>query len=227
MSASILPSAFDPASLSDHCGRPIAIGAQRTDIVVAPDGPARVFQCYRAIECRDLIEPDLLASLLDRCRRGSFVADHVDRLGSREVEAPQRVGAALNIVLSRPPFLHWVAAVTGCHDLHRVEGRLVQTRANGMDALDWHNDTHDDAAGARRLGITVNLSDAAYEGGGFELRKTATREMLTRYRHDRAGTALIFDIAGDLEHRVLPLASGGPRRVFTGWFVQAALRSSS
>ncbi|WP_164913511.1 2OG-Fe(II) oxygenase [Sphingomonas sp. UV9] len=210
-----------------HHARPIAIGAQRTDILAAPDGPARVFQCYRAIECSDLLEPDLLASLLDRCRRGSFVADHVDRLGSREVEAPQRVGAALNIVLSRPSFLRWVEAVTGCDALNRVEGRLVQTRANGLDALDWHNDTHDDAAGARRLGITVNLSDAAYEGGGFELRTTATHEVLTRYRHDRTGTALIFDIAGDLEHRVLPLASGGPRRVFTGWFVQAAPRSSS
>ncbi len=227
MSASILSSAFDPASLSDHHGRPIAIGAQRTDILSAPDGPAGVFERHRAIECRDLIDPDLLADLLDRCRRGSFVADHVDRLGSREIEAPQRVGVALNIVLSRPPFLHWVEAVTGCHALHRVEGRVVQTRANGRDALDWHNDTHDDAAGVRRLGITVNLSDAAYEGGGFELRTTGTQAMLTRYRHDRAGTALIFDIAGDLEHRVLPLASGGPRRVFTGWFVQAAPQSSS
>lgn len=227
MSASTLPSAFDPASLSDRGGRPIAIGAQHTAILVLPDGPARVFQRHRAIECRDLIEPDLLASLLDRCRRGSFVADHVDRLGSREIEAPQRVGAALNIVLSRLPFLHWVEAVTSSRGLHRVEGRVVQTRANGMDALDWHNDTHDDAAGARRLGITVNLSDAAYEGGGFELRTTATQEMRTRYRQDRAGTALIFDIAGDLEHRVLPLASGGPRRVFTGWFVQAVPRSLS
>ena len=227
MSASMLPSALDPASLSDRGGRLIAIGAQRTDILVAPDGPAHDFERQRAIECRDLLTPDLLASLLDRCRRGRFVADHVERLGSREVEAPQRVGAALNILLSHPLFLRWVEAVTGSHALDRVEGRVVQTRANGMDALDWHNDTHDDAAGARRLGITVNLSDAAYEGGGFELRRIGTREMLIRYRHDRAGTALIFAIAGDLEHRVLPLTSGGPRRVFTGWFVQAIPRSSS
>lgn len=227
MSASMLPSALDSASPSGRGGRPIAIGAQRTAILVPPDGPAEDFERQRAIECRELLDPDLLASLLDRCRRGRFVADHVDRLGSREVEAPQRVGAALNIVLSRPPFLRWVEAVTGSHGLDRVEGRVVQTRANGIDALDWHNDTHDDAAGARRLGITVNLSEAAYEGGGFELRTAATREILTRYRHARAGTALIFAIAGDLEHRVLPVASGGPRRVFTGWFVQTAPRSSS
>ncbi|TCP65995.1 MULTISPECIES: 2OG-Fe(II) oxygenase [unclassified Sphingomonas] len=227
MPVSIMPSPFEPASLSGLGGRPIAIGAQRTEILVAPAGAAQDFKRQRAIECRDLIAPDLLASLLDRCRRGGFVADHVDQLGSREVEAPQRVGAALNIVLSRPSFLHWIEVVTGCHDLHRVEGRLVQNRANGLDALDWHNDTHDDAAGARKLGITINLSDAAYEGGSFELRMTGTQETLVRYRHDRAGTALIFDIASDLEHRVLPLASGGPRRVFTGWFVQAVPRSSS
>ena len=207
--------------------RPLAVGTQRTDMLAPPDDFTRGFVRHRAIECRDMLEPDLLASLLDRCRRGSFVADHVDRLGSREVEAPQRVGAALNIMLGRRPFLQWVEAVTGSRGLQRVEGRVVQTRANGTDALDWHNDTHDDAAGMRRLGITVNLSDAPYEGGDFELRTVGTREMLTTYHHDRAGSALIFDIAGDIEHRVLPLASGGPRRVFTGWFVQGAPRSSS
>jgi hypothetical protein len=200
--------------------RPIAVGPQRTDVRAPPDALAQVFLRHRAIECRDMLDPDLLASLLERCRRGSFVADHVDQLGWREVEAPQRVGAALNIMLSRPAFLRWIEAVTGRHDLRRVEGRVVQTRANGRDALDWHNDTHDDAAGARRLGITVNLSATAYEGGDFELRLAGTHAMVTRYRHDRAGTALIFDIAGDLEHRVLPVSSGGPRRVFTGWFVQ-------
>ena len=224
MSASIRTAFADHALPGHGEVRPIAISAQRTDVYVPPDAPAQVFLRHRAIECRDLLDPDLLASLLDRCRRGSFVVDHVDRLGSREVESPQRVGAALNIMLSRPAFLRWVEAVTGRHDLHRVEGRVVQTRANGLDALDWHNDTHDDAAGARRLGITVNLSDSAYEGGDFELRLAGTHAMLTRYRHDHVGNALIFDIAGDLEHRVLPVLSGGPRRVFTGWFVE---RSSS
>lgn len=197
--------------------RPITVGAERTDILAAPDDYAAIFQIRRSIVCPDLLEPALLGSLLERCRRGHFVAEHVERIGSREVESPQRAGSALNIVLSRVPFLRWVEAATGCEGLVRVEGRVVQTRANGSDRLDWHNDLD---AGPRRLGMTISLSDAPYDGGDFELREVATREMLTHYHHDRAGTALIFDVHRALEHRVLPILAGGPRRVFTGWFMQ-------
>ena len=136
--------------------RPIAVGAERTDCLEAPDDYFGMFQRRRSIVYPDLLEPGLLASLLDRCRRGGFVAEHVARIGWREVEAPQRVGGALNILLSRAPFLRWVEAATGCEGLVRAEGRVVQTRANGTDRLDWHNDMD---VGPRRLGVTIDLSE--------------------------------------------------------------------
>jgi hypothetical protein len=43
--------------------------------------------------------------------------------------------------------------------------------------------------------------------------------MLRRFKHDQPGTALVFEVRPQLEHRVLPLTAGGPRRVFTGWFI--------
>lgn len=196
--------------------RPVAIGTLRTEMRAAPETYAPVFARHRAIECPDIIEPDFLAGLIDRCRRGGFVAEHVERLGSREIETPERAGVALGVALGRPAFLRWVEAVTGHRDLHRVVGRVIQARANGIDALDWHDDRHDKA---RRLAITVNLSDASYDGGDFELREVATHRMLATYRHHRPGTALIFDVADDIEHRVLPVTGGGPRRIFTGWFM--------
>ena len=33
---------------------------------------------------------------------------------------------------------------------------------------------------------------------------------------------LIFRVSSKLEHRVLPLTAGGPRRVFTGWAMGAS-----
>lgn len=196
--------------------RPVAIGALRTDLSAAPDAYAPIFARHRAIECLDLIAPNFLAGLIDRCRRGEFVAEDVELLGSREVETPERAGIALSVALGRPAFLRWIEAVTGYRGLERVSGRVIQARANGIDALDWHDDRSDKA---RRLAIVVNLSDAGFDGGGFELREVATGRMLTTYRHQRAGTALIFDVADDIEHRVLPVTGGAPRRVFTGWFM--------
>ena len=52
----------------------------------------------------------------------------------------------------------------------------------------------------------------------FELRDVRNDKLLLQYRHAALGAALIFDVARGLEHRVLPLISGGPRRVYTGWF---------
>ena len=66
-------------------------------------------------------------------------------------------------------------------------------------------------------GITMSRI-ASRPGCGFELRKVGGEALLVDHVHDRPGTALIFEVSPDYEHRVLPLASGGPRRVFTGWF---------
>ena len=200
-------------------GRPLAVGAQHTAILVPADGHAEEFRRQRVIVCGDLLEADLLAAVLQRCRTGQFVPDVVAGLGAREVESPSRAGAALNIALSRAPLLRWVEAATGRDGLARVEGRVVQTRANGIDGLEWHDDLN---VPARKLGITINLSDAPYDGGDFELRDAQSHELVTRYHHHVPGTALLFDVDAASQHRVLPVGSGGPRRVFTGWFLQEA-----
>ncbi len=196
--------------------RPVSIGSLRTRVHAAHRDYAPIFARHRALVCGDLIEPDFLDKLIARCRDGGFVADTVARLGSREIEVPPRVGSILTLALSRPPLLRWLEAVTGCGPLARADGRVVQARANGVDALDWHDDRGDPA---RRLAITIDLSDSDYDGGLFELREVASQRPLATHRHDRPGSALIFDVADDIEHRVLPVARGGPRRVYTGWFL--------
>lgn len=195
--------------------RPAQVGASETVILEAPDRWAAIFQSQQALVARDLVDPTLLSALVHRCRTGVFVEDHVAGIGAREVEAPQRVGRVLNLALGRPNLLRWLEAVTGARALVRVEGRVVQLRANDLDELAWHNDMDGEH---RRLAVTIDLSDAPYTGGEFELREARTHKRLMRFHHDRPGTALIFAVRRDLEHRVTPLRSGGPRRVYTGWF---------
>jgi hypothetical protein len=191
---------------------PVSIGAQRTEITDPPDEWAQRFRETRSILLPNLFEPQLLQSLLDSCNRATFATDAVAGLGTREVEAPQRVGRAINLILSRPEFIEWVGAIAGCK-VARAEGRVVQTRANAADQLDWHDDMNEPA---RRLGITISLSEGEFEGGWFELRDAATAAVIATHRHECPGEALIFEIGPHLQHRLLPVTRGAPRRVFTG-----------
>jgi hypothetical protein len=195
------------------------VGGFRTALLASPEAVAGGFSKYRAIACAKAVEPDLLASLMRLCREGHFESNEVKYLGHREVESPQRVGRALTHVLKRADLIGWVERATGCGSLETVDGRVVRARANNDDQLLWHDDLDDPR---RRLAITINLSEHGYEGGLFELREKRTERLLATHHHLEPGTALIFDVSHDIEHRVLPVTSGGPRCVYTGWFFTGA-----
>jgi hypothetical protein len=196
--------------------RAFVIGAARTEILAAPPDWSNRFAEERAIVCHDAIEPALLDRLLRVVHRSQFRADDVPRLGTREVEEPQSLGATFKLLLRRTNLVDWLEQVTGAEGLAGVEGHVVQTRPGG-DALDWHDDRNKPE---RALGVTISLTDTAYSGGAFEMRRVGEPASARTFQHSRPGTALIFDIGRDLEHRLLPLSSGGPRRVFAGWFLR-------
>jgi hypothetical protein len=200
--------------------RPFSIGATRTELLADPAPWAAMFAEQRAIVCRDIFDPALADRMLAAARGTAFREDHVAELGTRAVEEPQRVGGTINVLLNRPDLFRWLEAVTGRTGLAGAEGRLVQTRAGGGDALEWHNDLQQSR---RALAITISLTEAVYNGGLFELRRVDDPATTRCFTHARAGTALIFDLGSDIEHRVQPLSSGGPRRVFTGWFMREAV----
>ena len=194
------------------------VGAYQTLLLAAPEALAGEFAKRRAIACTGAIEPDLLSSLMRLCRDGAFTSDEVAGLGHREVESPQRAGRVISLALKRGALLSWLEAMAGCGSLRNVEGRVVRALANNHDQLLWHDDLDEPR---RRLAITINLSAQLYEGGLFELRDKRTHDVLATHLHLEPGTALIFDVARDIEHRVLPVTSGGPRCVYTGWFFKA------
>lgn len=196
---------------------PFVVGAARTDIAGGDDDVSADFARCRAFHAPGAVDGDFLARLLGLCNRGTFVPDVVEGLGLRQIETPGITGGALTLALKRPNLLLWIEQVTGCGPLESVEGRVVQTFPAPDHQLTWHDDRNDPR---RRLAITINLSEETYDGGLFELRSTVTGEILLHHRHVAQGAALIFEVAKGLEHRVLPLTSGGPRRVYTGWFLR-------
>jgi hypothetical protein len=169
-----------------------------------------------ALVCHRALDPALEARLTAACDRAAFVSDHVEGLGHRTIEQPALAGRMLTLLLHREPLFRWLERVTGCAPIRAVEGRVVQTHAVPGDELAWHDDMN--GPHRRRLGVTLALTSPPYEGGLFELRRVGESALL-RFIHDSPGTMLVFKISPALEHRVHPLTAGGPRRVYTGWFV--------
>lgn len=199
---------------------PFVISASTTRLHLPPERLAAGFAQTPALACRDILDADLLDRVRDLCRRARFLVDVVPDVGVREVETPPVAGATLTVLLQRPELRDWIRRATGTAPLGQVKGSVAQSRPSGGQQLDWHDDG--EAAGTDRLlAITVNLGDEPFAGGAFELRSRRTGAIV-RFQHDRPGSALIFAVRPDLEHRVLPVTDGGPRRVFGGWFLAAS-----
>ncbi len=176
------------------------------------------FAHERAVHVPNMLDPDLGDRLRGLSAEASFIRQDVDGIGVREIERHDRVGAALWLSLSRPSLLAWLSKVAGCGELRSATGALTRMSAGAGHALGWHDDlTKDD----RRLAIVVNLSTQRYQGGVFELREKASETVLYRHVHAEFGSALIFHVARNLEHCVSPVTGGGPRVVFSGWFMGA------
>jgi hypothetical protein len=193
------------------------IGRTQTRIA-DPISKARAkFATQRALVCRPGVDKELLAMLTGASVRAAFRPQPVEGIGHRYVETPPLVGNAIQLALNRRELMDWLVAVTDCGPISHIEGRLVQTRPDGEDGLDWHRDTHANMV----LGMAVHLADCACEGGAFELRERGASKLLFRHADAQAGDVAIFDIDNRFEHRVCRVVSGGPRTVFTGWFMAA------
>ena len=203
--------------------QPFRLGLKDAAILAPPDEARRRFAETPALSFDAVFEPATGAMLVERAAAATFVDDHVTRIGSRAVETPQRVGPAVSMLLNRPGLLQWLEQATGCGTLRAVAGRLVETRANGCDALDWHDDTGDDS---RRLAVVINLSDRHFSGGQFQMRRKRDTAPFFTFDHESPGSMLVFAVDPALVHRVTPLTSGGPRRVYAGWFLSRPERET-
>ena len=192
--------------------RAFHVGMDTTEITGCLESLRAQFTRFRAVACHALLDDALLKRVQQLSDTGGWLSEQVE-LGHRQVESPQRASRLLNLALSRPAMLRRLEEIAGCGPLRAVEGLVTQALPRPEDRLDWHDDLLDPA---RRLAIVMQLGDLPYEGGAFELRYKKGPSLLT-YQHAEPGSALIFQVAHDLEHRVLPVVAGGPRRVFAGW----------
>jgi 2-oxoglutarate-Fe(II)-dependent oxygenase superfamily protein len=202
---------------------PVRLTANETLIEADPKSDAAFaaqFAQRHVLELPGLLQPDVLEMLAPAIRAARFVPREVDGVGARLRERPTRLGNLLCLLLRSQALRDWLTRITGISPLAGVTGAVARFECGGGQSLGWHNDI--DATG-RMLAVTINIGDAPYEGGVFEMRRRDTGEILFRHNHRKPGSALVFCVSKKLQHRVTPVSAGGPRTVFSGWYLSGSL----
>ena len=107
---------------------PFQIGPFGNAITEAAKTWREMFDAHGSIAIAGAIAPDHLADLVARAARAPFTDEYVDGVGSRAIEAPQRLGAAISLMLHDRNLLRWMEQATGAVPLRAVAGRLRQIR---------------------------------------------------------------------------------------------------
>jgi 2-oxoglutarate-Fe(II)-dependent oxygenase superfamily protein len=159
---------------------------------------------------------DLLAMLRKRLESARFsrrIEDGVEIELTLEEPAPL---ALAMVALNDPALFATIDRITACGPVGCFSGRVYsrQARADGAHYYPWHNDLGHE----RLVGLSVNLSDASFEGGVLEVREQPSKRIVARVANRTAGDAILFRISADLEHHVTPVTAGGARLVLAGWF---------
>jgi hypothetical protein len=119
---------------------------------------------------------------------------------------------ALNFVLNRPELFELARQIGGTPALGNFLGRLHRTTAGSDQQIEWHHDHAD----FRSLGLDINLSGEAYEGGLFQIRDSDLR-IRREIKEWDPGDAFLFRIGNGWQHRLTRVESGR-RTVGVGWF---------
>jgi hypothetical protein len=122
----------------------------------------------------------------------------------------------LAFLLNNPEFLNVIRTITGCTQISEFSGRVYRMAAGPQHHLSWHNDI--DIKEKREIGLSMNLSTNAFQGGTFELRNRSTLAPLAQVNNTGFGDALLFRISADLQHRVTQIVGPVPKTACAGWF---------
>jgi len=179
----------------------------------ALDAMRRSFEAAHVIRLPRFVDPDLLELVRQTVRRAHF-SHREDEGFAREacMEQNSTLGL-LFLVMNDPKLFDVIRRITGCAPIGSFAGRIYLMRAG-----EAHHRWHSDVDGTRLIGFSVNLTEHVFEGGRFELRHARATEPEWSVTNTGGGDAILFRIAGDLQHRVTDVEGDVPRIAFAGWF---------
>jgi hypothetical protein len=170
------------------------------------------FEQHDFLRLQGFIEPELLRVLQRSVRIASFKGRAYD-VGRDLTLSDSPVTNVVNVMMNDPKLFRVVRRVTGCGPIGCFMGRLYRMVEQQGQAFKWHDDMLND----RKVAISINVSDEIYRGGTLQIRDTSSGERASAPNLG-FGDAIIFRVAGHLEHRVTPVVGKFPKTAVTGWF---------
>jgi len=172
------------------------------------------FVRLHSVKLEGLIAGDVLRDVQDELERGDF-ADRVHAgIGTELCLRPGTAFGMLMLMANDPRLLALVEALTGCGSIGCFEGRVYRF----VPGSGHHDSWHSDIGNNRLVALSVNLGRERYEGGTFQLRSAASREILRELPNLTPGDGIMFRIHPGLRHRVTDVIGPVPKTAFAGWF---------
>jgi hypothetical protein len=174
----------------------------------------RAFAERHCAKLTGLLDPGLAGEVRAQVERGTF-QEYGHGSIARELRLDAGVATGLLHFLTNDPRLfRLVESVSGCTGIGAFAGRVYRRLAGGPHYVDWH----DDLDGRRLVGMSINLSADAYEGGVLEIRDAVTQRSLAALPNVGFGDAIVFRLSDAIQHRVSEVRGAVPKTAFAGWF---------
>ncbi|MDP1569779.1 MAG: 2OG-Fe(II) oxygenase [Vicinamibacterales bacterium] len=191
-------------------------GVGRRPAGAALDALAAAFATARVLRLPRLFDADLLALLQRHLAAAAFTTRIAHGVYPPAVDLKLRddhLHGVLHFLLNDPAVVATVQHVAGVPEIGGFVGAVYRLLPGAGHRDSWH----DDADGNRRVALTVNLSEAPFEGGEFQLREKAGRPLAT-IANTGPGDGVLFAIDPSLEHCIAPMRGVTPKTALAGWF---------
>ena len=153
----------------------------------------------------------LILPFVEGARYGRAEYEHI---GSEFLMERNLAVDALSFLTNDVKLFGLVQAIIGCGSIACFKGRIYKLIPDPHHAFDWHDDLRDH----RLIAMSINLSAGTYRGGVLQIRELRSGKIVGEVANTGFGSAVLFRISQDLQHRVTGLEGEADRTSFAGWF---------
>jgi 2OG-Fe(II) oxygenase superfamily len=173
------------------------------------------FSRDHCVKLPGFIEPTLLRQIHRLVASAEFAEFVHEGIASELKMAVGVCSSVLDFLVNDPRLFAFIREVTACPPIRGFAGRVYRR----YPGTHHHDSWHDDLGHHRMVGMSVNLSAGAYEGGTFEIRRVNSDSAIAALPNLGLGDAILFRIDEGFEHQVSALRGSAPKTAFAGWFV--------
>jgi hypothetical protein len=163
-----------------------------------------------------LLSPDLMELVQRQIEETAFAEITHQGIGANK-ELCLHEGALpgiLNVLINSQALFRVIRGITGCPRIGCFSGRVYRA----SPGAGHHDAWHDDLVEHRMIAMSINLGTEEYSGGVLQLRDAGSKRVLHEVANTGSGDAIVFRLAGYLQHRITDVEGAHPKTAFAGWF---------